>query len=106
MGAACVSWVLAIVGLALKMSDIGMPIIATAMCFPDSATPPYVNHMSGLVCYNASENSTHTRENEPCPFGDFFALYAIYCVMKVTIGVVDVIVCTPMLFTKTSEWYL
>ena len=94
--AATVTNVLLFVGLLLKLADIGMPVAATGLCFPDSATPPYVNYMSMSQCTG----------QPACPFGDFFALYAIYCIMKVMIGVADVFVTTPMMSQKTYDWYL
>ena len=94
--AAFVTNALMFVGLLLKLADIGMPIAATGLCFPDSATPPYANYMSLSQC-----------TGEPaCPIGDFFAIYAIYCVMKVLIGFADVVVTTPMMSQKTYDWYL
>ena len=97
--AAFVTHVLIVVGLLLKLADIGMPIAVTAVCFPDSATPPYENFMSMTRCEGSIQRPS-------CPFADFFALYAVYCVIKVIIMTADVLVTTPQMFRKTSDWYL
>ena len=74
--AALVTRVLIGVGLLLKLADIGMTLAVTATCFPDSATPPYENFMSMTRCEG-------TLQEPACPVMDFFALYAIYAVLKV-----------------------
>ena len=71
-----VTRVLIIVGLVLKLADIGMTVAVTTTCFPDSATPPYENFMSMSQCAG-------TVQRPACPVMDFFALYAVYAVLKV-----------------------
>lgn len=71
-----VTGVLISVGLVLKLADIGMTVMVTTTCFPDSATPPYENFMSMTQCAG-------TVQKPACPVMDFFALYAIYAVLKV-----------------------
>ena len=72
-----VTRVLITVGLLLKLADIGMTVAVYTTCFPDSATPPYENFMSMTQCAG-------TIQNPACPFMDFFALYGIYAVLKVS----------------------
>jgi len=71
-----VTRVLISVGLVLKLADIGITVAVTTTCFPDSATPPYENFMSMTQCAG-------TVQKPACPVMDFFALYAIYAVLKV-----------------------
>jgi len=97
--AALVTHVLISVGLLLKLADIGMPIALTVTCFPDSATSPFENFMSTVQCEKV------TVDKPPCPVMDFFALYALYCMIKVVVMSADVIITTPQMLQKSNDWY-
>jgi len=77
----------------LKVGDIGTPIMLTAVCFPDSAMPPFNTTLAGRNCA------------KPCPIGDFYAVYAIYVLIKALIGAVDLSINTSILLRKPRDWY-
>jgi hypothetical protein len=97
--AALVTRVLILVSFLLKVADIGMAISVYTTCFPDSASPPYDNFMSMRHCEGGLAKPR-------CQFADFFALYGIYCILKVLVSTADTVITTPQMWQKSHDWYV
>lgn len=89
-----VTSVLVMLDLALKLGDMGTPVMVAGVCFPGSTLPPFNNSMLMANCPKPS-----------CPVGDLFAVYTWYTVPKVVIGAVDVLINTETLVRKPRDWY-
>ena len=90
----------------LKFADLVLPILSVVNCFPDSASPPYVNFMSMATCAHTSPPGVQVlTPNIHCRLGDFFALYAVYCGLKSGIGLLDVLSTTVLLLQAPRRWY-
>ena len=65
----------------LKVVDVVLPLALTFSCFPGSIFPPYDSDQG------------------------FFANYGLYCLVKVGVGGVDVVVNTGTMAQKPGDWY-
>jgi len=88
-----VTTALVVLDACLKVGDVCTPVLLTIVCFPESAIPPF----------NTTLASTNCRS--PCPVGDLYAVYAIYVLLKASIGLVDLAINTGMLLRKPRDWY-
>ena len=104
--AQCVTYALVLLLVLLKFADLVLPILSVVNCFPDSASPPYVNFMSMATCAHTSPPGVQVlTPNIHCRLGDFFALYAVYCGLKSGIGLLDVLSTTVLLLQAPRRWY-
>jgi hypothetical protein len=81
------------IDLFLKLGGMGTPLITIAVCFPDTLFPPFNSSLASKNCA------------EPCPVGDLYAIYGLYVLLKLAVGVIDVLLNTGMLLTKPRDWY-
>ena len=84
---------LVLIDVLLKAGDVCTPIMLTAVCFPDSAIPPFNTSLSSQNC------------PKPCPVGDLYGIYAIYVLLKASSGIVDLLLNTSVLRRKPRDWY-
>ena len=92
--ACCVTYVLVILDVLLKMADAALPVALTATCFPQSFDPSLNN--GALYATTCAV---------PCILGDFFATYGFYGLSKTIVGSLDLCLATPFLIRKPKDWY-
>ena len=108
-----VTYVLVFLEFALKILDVGLPVVVTMRCFPWSAVPPYHNRMNLLSCELNRTNGEEKVVNgtgvwgpwTPCAVGDLFATYSLYVLAKCGLGLFDLVLNTATLCTKPRDWY-
>lgn len=91
--ACIITYILVALAVVLKVVDLALPIALTAVCFPDSALPPF---NSTLVAHNCAV---------PCMVGDLYAAYGLYMIGKVGVGLADLLLSTGFLVRKPRDWY-